>query len=340
MFLKRENNEFRMKNVLISCASRMPRICLTAPFESSKRKAIAEFNEYTKYLDSLNLKNPKVVAMIENTFFIIGREYLGSSTAGSHYHGANHLRNVVITSENGHTICSNESCKDYDIVALRPGNHDLRTGGASIILVHEFLHGAWHSILPEESRRSFLETIRMIFNIGGNAKETDDFFMSLYSSKGELSFYGGFTLGLDFVEHNFPSMSAKEKADLGLTAAWYFQFRMLFVAGASFYQKDEGLSKDQFIKFEGYPVAFVYGNGFLNEFYAPVISEKGFYEQQIGYKSDHLSSRENFKKVVPLLETFYRYLRSRPPEYWDEMKKINTQEDAVRYLRRYEPGTS
>jgi hypothetical protein len=340
MTLKREGNEFRMKNILISCRSKMPTVCVTAPFESSRKKAIAELKERIKHLDYLNLKNPKVVAMIENNLYLVGQEYLASHDLGTYMHGADKMHGIVVKDEEGHTICSNVTCANFDLLVLRPRGHHYQNTDSADTFIHEHLHDAWHSVLSDESKRSFLAILQRIISIGGNAEEADRFFRSIDLCK-ESSGYDEIASALDFVEHRFSSLGATEKADLGKLVLWYFHIRRTLAHGAFFYNRDNGLSREKFMKQEGYPYAFEYSGGFLNEFYTPIISEKGLKEQRIGYEISHLSSKERFEKMVPVLDAYTRYIMSRPPEYWKEIKKINTEEDIRRFLRRkYEPQTS
>jgi hypothetical protein len=321
--LKKTNEEFRTGRVLLSRYHRIPRICLTGSFESFGERTEAGLKSYSPYLDYLNLKNPKVVAMIENTVFVVGQNMQPDHLAGSYWDGPSLVKmNPIITDQNGCVVCRKDTCKNYDMVILPDREKPIAS-----VLVHELLHDAWTTILPKELKHSFLAVMNRILDVGGAGEGADRIFIY-------LPLYSVQSIGFDFVGQS-PSLGDKEKRDLVNAIVWFYEFRKSFARDYAYIRKYSRYTRQKYLDIEGYPWAFdTHSPPFLNRFYTSIISEKGFKELQLRYESSHLSSMEEFDKLLPVLEAFVRYLKSKPPEYWKEIEKIKTFEDFKRHLQQ------
>jgi len=328
MMLKRADNGFKIENVLMSGPRKVHMICLTKGFESNQERNEAEFRKSAQYLDYLNLKNPRVIAMIENNIFIFGQKQMKTNTLGGYIDGKTLFGLVTqstLKDSKGNVICSQKNCASHDVVFLRS---EKENPDPAETLIHEHLHDAWCTVLPEESKRSFLTILRRILSIGGSDQDV------LFQAIRYLSYDARTVMVADFVAITHPLSPPEKQRELALALTWFYKFRSLFARKALLYGKTVGHTREKFIEREGYPMAFEYSPDFMNEFYTPIISDKGFEKLRIGYKSSHLSSREDFEKLVPVLESFVRHLLSRPREYWKELKKIETEKDADQYLKR------
>jgi len=331
MVLKRTDNGFRTEEVLISGPRKVHMICLTGRFESTKERNRIEYRGFIKYLEYLNLKNPKVIAMIENNVYIMEQGQINKKTAAGYIDGKTLFSQITrtITDSKGGIICEQKNCASHDLVFLRPEKEyedQLQVPGETFI--HEHLHDAWLTVLPEETKRSFLKVLQRVLSIGGADK--DDLFRAI----NYLSYDARAVMAMEFVFVNYPHSPSEKQNELAYSLFWYSKFRSFFARKIHLYKKTEGHTRDKFIEREGYPIAFEYAPGFMNGFYSPVVSEEGFKKLQIEYKSPYLSSMENFEKLVPLLENFIQYLESKPREYWRELMKIKTEEDMKKYLQK------
>lgn len=260
---------------------------------------------FLSHINGLATENPKLLGILENNVYFM----LPGGCAGRYLESSINEHPYMVMDERGIPLAScATTCSGLDILNF---SSEVGKENSREVFLHETLHDGWFGILSEQSRKEFLSVVKPLCNDCGNFSHSAIWFLAMMTTEEknpkerlhESKISQGLIKG--FLHEEFPSLSRKDRMELGEALEWYLDLRELLDNNVMV----QFLGIENFIQLEAYtymfdsklvPYAF-------RELYLPVIDEKELDSHIFAPGNSYLSSVKNMEALMPILKAFMRY---------------------------------